>query len=239
MRRHSRSGFTLLEMMLAMIIVAFLVPILYHSLRTSFESKKQAELAVEPARSAESAMDIVRQDVANAMPPTGLMANAFIGTNAVDNRGRDADDLLFFTTADAPQDGAGLVNAEIKQVELTIITLPNGDHALVRKVTRDVLSLLSGNTGATQPDTEVICRGVGGFNVRYYDGVHWGEAWDSTQTTFNNELPAAVEITLTMDRPNGAIINPDGTRSFRYVRIIPLACSYAPYDTTLNTGFNE
>ena len=46
-------------------------------------------------------------------------------------------------------------------------------------------------------------------------------------------------MTLTLDRPKGNTTNQDGTRSFKYVRIIPLSCSYAPYDTTVNTGFNQ
>jgi len=56
---------------------------------------------VEPSRTAEAAMDVIRQDLANALPPTGMMANAFIGANGVDNRGRDGDNVVFFTTANA------------------------------------------------------------------------------------------------------------------------------------------
>lgn len=220
--------------MLAMMIVALLVPVLYNTMHMGFSAKARAEAAVEPPRTAELVMDMVRNDLGGAMPPTGTLANAFIGTNAVGNGGGEADDLIFFSTADAPQDGTPLVNGEIKQVELTVMTAPDGQQVLVRKVTRDVIGLLSGEIAT--PDVEVICRGVTGFQLRYFDGNNWGEAWNSTETNFNNDLPAAVQVTITFNRPNGA----NGElRSFRYTRLIPISCSYAPYDPALETGFTE
>jgi hypothetical protein len=220
--------------MLAMMIVATLIPILYGAMRLGFSSKAKAEAAVEPARSAELSLDLLREDLGDALPPTGTLANAFTGTDGKDDRGRDADDLKFYSNATAPQDGTAIVNGEIKSIELKVIIAPNGDHVLVRQVVRDVLSQIQGNQ--VTPDVEVICRGVGGFNLRYFDGYHWGETWDSTQTQFDNQLPAAVEVTLTLDRPDGT---PNGTKSIKYVRVIPLACSYAAYDTNVQSGFTE
>jgi prepilin-type N-terminal cleavage/methylation domain-containing protein len=237
----SRRAFTLLELMLAMMIVAIIVPVLYNVMHASFTAKAKSEAAIEPARTAELSMDMLRTDLTDALPPTGVIANAFIGTNGKDERGREADDLIFYSTADAPQDAPGtngMVNQEIKQIELTVMTTNTGDHVLVRKITRDMLGQLQGQTTAN-PDVEVICRGVGGFQLRYFDGYHWGETWDTTQTQFNYELPAAVQVILTLDRPNGYTRNSDGSKSFVYTRNIPLSCSYAPFDTTINTGFSE
>jgi prepilin-type N-terminal cleavage/methylation domain-containing protein len=234
-----RRGFTLIELLLAMIIVAILIPVLYDALRISFNSKAEAEIRLEPPRSGEAMLDVLRGDLANALPPTGNVISAFIGTNGTDERGRASSDVQFFTTADAPLDATGLVNSEIKFVELCVVNAPNGDHVLVRKVYRDAMTLLQ-NQGATSnmtPDVEVICRGVGAFQVRYFDGLHWGETWDSTQ--FNNDLPAAVQVVLTLDRPNGYTKNTNGSRSFVFSRTMPLSASYAAFDTTLNTGFTE
>jgi len=89
---------------------------------------------------------------------------------------------------------------------------------LVRKVIPNLLS-----PQAPNPDVEVICRGVGGFNLRYYDGTQWNDTWDSTQQ--QNVLPNAVEVTLTLDRPNGPIVNADGSHAFRFTHIIPMPCS--------------
>ena len=65
----------------------------------------------------------------------------------------------------------------------------------------------------------MLCRGVTAFNLRYFDGSQWQQGWDSTAQ--NNELPAAVEVTLTLVRPIAAGQN----QELRYVRVFPLSCS--------------
>jgi prepilin-type N-terminal cleavage/methylation domain-containing protein len=235
MNYRRRSGFTLLELVLAMIIVATLIPVLYAALHAGFNAKIKADAAVEPPRTAEIAMDIIRQDLGDALAPTGQLAYTFEATQGKDDRSREADDLQFCSTADSPQHAAA--NGEVKFIELTVMTAPNGDHVLVRKVIRN---LLSPQESANQivppgnPDVEVICRGVGGFSLRYFDGSAWDTTWDCTQEDYT--VPAAVEVTLTLDRPNGNSTEPDGSRCFRYVRVIPLACSTAAFDSTVNSG---
>jgi type II secretion system protein J len=229
-RNRSRRGFTLLELVISMMIVAILVPVLYSCLKNAYALKSKTEAAVAPARDAEQVFDWLRQDLNDAIPPsvnTGLIG-PFEGITGTDNRRRENDDLQFYTTADSPLDASN--NNEIKLDELTIITTPNGsDHVLVRKITRDLIT-----QPAPNPDVEVICRGVGGFGLRYFDGTNWTDTWDSTAE--DNTIPAAVEVTLTLDRPNGTSRNPDGTTSFKYVRVIPLGCSSAAFDSTVNTG---
>ena len=234
-RPYHAGGFTLIELMLALIIVAAIVPVLYDSLRVAYREKASAELAVEPARTAEVAMDWLRQDLGDAMPPgvvipnaaTTPLAGSFEGIDGTDDRGRDGDDLQFYSVADSPLHDTN--NSEIKSIELCVMTAPNGDHVLARKVIRDLLA-----DQAPNPDVEVLCRGIGGFNLRYFDGTTWTDTWDSTAE--DNTLPAAVEVTLTLDRPNGPVHNPDGTQSFKFVRIFQLPCSTAAFDANVNSG---
>ncbi len=216
-----RRGFTLIELIVAMGMVAILSISLYASLRVAFNAKNGAEAAVEPARTAALTMEFLRQDFQNAMP-VGDLSQSFEGTDGQDDRGRDGDDVNFYSTADGPQHIAG--NGEIKNIELAIVT-PQGttDHVLVRRVIRNLLSQVQVN-----PDEEVLCRGVGGFNVRYYDGSEWLDTWDSTAE--DNTLPVAVEVTLTLDRPVGS----GDLQPRRFVRIFPLSCSTAAFDTTVN-----
>ena len=53
---HHRSGFTLIELIVAMGMVAILSVSLYASLRIAFRAKDSAEKTIEPARTAELAM---------------------------------------------------------------------------------------------------------------------------------------------------------------------------------------
>jgi general secretion pathway protein J len=228
--QHFRRGFTLVELMLALMIVAVLAPILYSSLRVGFAEKAQAEQAVEPQRTASMALDWIAMDLGSALQPStasSSLEGSFEGTDGQDDRGCDADDLQFYGISDSPQHEFN--NGEIKSIELAVVVSPEGDHVLVRKVIRDLLS-----DQAPNPDVEVICRGIGGFNLRYFDGTNWTDTWDSTAE--DNTLPAAVEITLTLDRPAGPLQNHDGSKCFQFVRVVQLPCSTAAFDSNVNSG---
>ncbi len=217
---HPR-GFTLLELVVALAMVAILAGGLYASLRIAFRAQASSEQAIAPARTAALAFELIGTDIRNALPPGNVLVGAFVGTDGTDERGRDGDDLFFYNTGDAPEHPSG--NGEIKSVELSV-EVPDGsnDHVLLRRVTRNLLSQI-----AVDPDEEVICRGVAGFNLRYYDGMQWQDSWDSSQQ--DNALPLAVEVTLDLDR--AAPLDPSEPPTHRYVRVFPIACSsLAPAD---------
>ena len=260
-RRSVRSGFTLLELMLALAMSAAIAVPLYSALRVAYRAKDGAEQSLAASRTIDLAMEFLRSDLENAMVPTAnsygyavtttsntttaaatdtsttgtalSLAGSFIGTDTQDDRGHDGDDVIFYTNTDGPSHSAPNLgepngDGEIRMVELTVITLGNGDHALVRRVTRNLLSQQQ-----VTPDDEIICRRVASFNVRYYDGSNWQDTWDSTQQ--NNELPAAVEVTMSLDPPPG-----DPRPPQNYVRMFPLIMSTLITDnnasTTTTTG---
>jgi type II secretory pathway pseudopilin PulG len=235
-RAPCSSAFTLLELIVAMFMVSIMAAALFASMRIAFRSRSSAEVAIEPARTASVAMEFLREDLQNAVPPpptssssTGTATGATAGTTTSDStatvttlaqdfvgiEGGDYDDLVFYTTASGPKHTYG--DGEIKRVELVVLT-PDGsnDRVLVRRV---VSNLLAPSAVALNPDDEVLCRGVAGFNLRYFDGSTWQDNWDSTQQS--SELPVAVEATLALQRPDPAGM----MRTLRYVRVFPLSCS--------------
>jgi len=233
-----RRGFTLIELIVAMAMVAVLAGSLYLTLRVAYQDKQIAETAIEPSRTAELAMEILRADISNALEsknndsngtPTGIVGNyptnpgyVFEGTDGTSNNGRDNDDLVFYTTADSPQHVDA--NGDIKYVELTMIQPSNSsNYVLVRRVIRNLFTSTPGT-----PDTEVICRNINGFNVQYYDGTEWLDSWDSSAelnpTTGDQTIPIAVAVTLELDRPTAS---GQGTQTYRYNRVFPLANSSA------------
>lgn len=217
MTRPRHSGFTLIEMVVALAMVAMLAASMYVSLQIAFRAQSTAEAAVEPARTADVAMELLRDDLQNAFPPStteNQILKVFIGTDSMDSRGGNADTLEFCTTADSKEHAAA--NGELKQVILKVNAPANSsDHILVRQVTRNLLT--SGNE--PKVEEEIICRGVAGFNLRYYDGGAWQDSWDSNTSTI--PLPLAVEVVLQLDRPT-----PNGqTKTFKYIRVFPLSCA--------------
>jgi len=230
--RTTSRAFTLIELIVAMSIVAIMAVSLYQSVRIAFKAQASAETAIEPSRTAELAMEFIRLDLDNATPPagnngqialaTGKLRGDFIGSDSTDGKA-DSDDLNFYTTADAAEHPSA--NGEVKNIELLITTAQgSGDHVLTRRVTRNLLSGL-----VPTPDEEILCRGVSGFNMRYYDGTTWQDSWDSTAVS--NALPTAVEVTIQLERPNTI----GTTQTLRFTRIFTMSCATPATDDSTDS----
>jgi prepilin-type N-terminal cleavage/methylation domain-containing protein len=253
--RGSR-GFTLLEVVLALGMVAVLAVSLYTSLHIAFGAQSSADAALEPPRTAELALDFIQNDFQNSLPPntngqtyntvavsptmqslysgittsTGaeetVLCGNFEGIQAQGENGQEADDVVFFSTVDA---GKHIdANGEIKQIEYAVQRGTDGQYELVRRIGRN---LISGEQ--IQPDQEVLCRGVSSFTIAYSTGSEWQDTWDSTQE--DNDLPAAVQITLVLERPGA---NGREPQTHTYSRIITLPCSTAALDPNVNSSIN-
>jgi prepilin-type N-terminal cleavage/methylation domain-containing protein len=210
-------GFTLLEVVVAMAMVAILVVPLYTSMRFAYQTRARADVAIEPARTAELAMEFIRNDIQNTLVPSAPLLNTFNAYEGV------ANDVVFFSTSDARDHVSA--NGEVKRIELTVETPPgSSEPALVRRVTRNLLTAI-----VPTPDDEILCRGVANFSLEYFDGTQWNPTWDSTQET--SVTPVAVRVTLELDRVDGQ----GKTRKMQFERIFSLACT-APIDNSLNLG---
>ena len=219
------SGFTLLELLVAMAMVAILAVSLFASIQITFKAQKRADAAVEPGRTAQLALEMIGQDLTDSMPPGTQLSGNFEGTTGSDDRGHEADDIDFYATTESPQHVDA--NGEIKNIEITVITPQNStDHVLVRRVTRNLLSL---NSTAT-PDPEFICGHVNSFTVQYFNGTDWETTWDSTAE--DNTLPVAIQVTLNIDRDDAAVAG--GVQTYSYTRVYPIPCSTAAFDSAVN-----
>jgi type II secretion system protein J len=224
-------GFTLLELILAMALVAIISVSLYASLAIAWRAKRTAEEAVRPARASILAADLVCQDLESALPPTGILAGPFIGTQQNGTSAGSAMDLLDFYCVgeDAPpaQQNQPLMEG-IRHVELSVRTDVD-PPVLVRRVTRNLLA-------TTQDDAaeEILCRGVRSFALRYFDGNTWSDEWDST--TADNVLPTAVELTLEIQSdPSLTAAQAQDAPITRITRLVPLTCGRAADQTDSTT----
>jgi prepilin-type N-terminal cleavage/methylation domain-containing protein len=237
--RRSR-GFTLLELLIAITIAALIAGSLYSGLRIGFRAQSNAESSVEPIRTAELAMGLLRPDIESAVPANGVLRGAFIATDSTGEGGLPADTVEFFTTGD-PLDpdtaggsqqagpGAGGMSAlsggggafgatqfqpggEVRKVAIGVVPGPRG-QMLVRRVTANLLAQVE-----EQPYEEVVCRGVRSLNLRYWDGLTWQDNWDST--TIDNNIPSAVEVTIELEREQYG-----QPTVLRFIRVFRLSCS--------------
>jgi len=201
---NRRNGFTLLELILAMLIVSVVAGAVYGTLVSAFRSRDNIMGAIEPQQRAEVAVEFLHRDLESALPPTGYLANAFQGTTdpATGGDGTDTGHVSFNAAVDGPH---GAMQTDIRQIDY-LVAKDGNDNALVRRVTSN--TLVDDLSNALYDD-EVLCRGVRSFVLEYYydDGTtaQWEDAWDSTVassnlgTTETNLLPSAVRVTLTLD----------------------------------------
>jgi type II secretory pathway component PulJ len=197
--------------MLAMAVMCMLSLALYASLRTAIRSKDRAMAAVEPSRAAQIAMDLIGRDLESALPPRGILEQAFQGVDG----GSEAGDTLSFC---AVQRGADDIdptrNDGVKGIELAVEAVDDGSQCLVRRVTRNLLA-----QQRQEPEGEILCRDVAVFDVHYFADEVWYDEWDST--TQDDNVPAAVEVTLEIRKAGEQ-------RGYRITRMFSLACHIAP-----------
>lgn len=199
MNRQSKlnPGFTLLEVLVAMTLMAVIAMSLYSSMYVAMRSKDSIEKAVGPYRYLNPAFDFLQKDLACALAPGDVMAGEFQGVDSSAAGLDGADMLLFFTSNYIP--GEEEIACDIAQTEYFVEQRDGWeDPVLVRRRTTNLLS-----PKTLEGKSEVICRGVRSFNLQYYDGYEWLDTWDST--TQDNMLPAAVSIRLTLKKPQAEV----------------------------------
>lgn len=232
-RRTFRPAFTLIEVLIASVIVALLATGLAASLHVAFKARKSATDGIATVRSARIAIDAIARDLLSALPPTGVFAGAMTGSmeNATSST------LTFYNsgvsratdgTSDIGQVTFSVVGSADVQTSESTSALPkantstNSDNGvLVRRVKRTLLAPVN-EVAADQ----VLCRHVRAVTFRFYDGTQWLESWDSTTT--DNTLPLSIEITL-------ELVDPQLSNPYLLTRIVNLPCGSIASSSTSAT----
>ncbi len=199
-------GFTLLELIVAIALMDVIAVALYSSMYAGFKAKRASQSALRPFQSVAPTFEFIRQDLASAVQPDGILAGVFTGEDDPGIEDRDTDTLSFCTAGYLPVDDE--ISSNIVRIGYELDTDSRRDEiVLKRMITRNLLSPTE-----TDPDEEIICRNIAGLDAAYYDGTDWLERWDSSEQS--GQLPRGVKITLTFfDEDNTDGID-DGLRSF-------------------------
>jgi general secretion pathway protein J len=176
MNRRRHRGFTLVEMITAVAIIAVIAASLYGSVRIALTARQRSEANIAVGRMLRHTIDRMCVDLLGATPADGVLQREFVG---------EADWLRF--CCNTARDGADVQLVEYAAVE-------DGDGVnIVRRVTRNLLAQVE-----ALPDERVIAANVQSMLLRYYDGYDWLDQWDAA--TADGRLPLAVEITVISDR---------------------------------------
>lgn len=197
--RRSRSGFTLVELVISGALMAVVLASAYLCLSAGVASRNLVEERSEAAQSGRVALQLMAADLRNAVPLSADLE--FIGLRRTLEDGVDADNLDFATRNHSPRSSRA---ADFAEVSYFLRKDPNSStHLLMRRrdETRDPEPFAGG-------PSEELARGVSSLRFEYYDGFDWYEEWgDPTGKRALSEnpdpnltgLPEAVKITLTLD----------------------------------------
>jgi len=176
-------GFTLLEVLIALVLLAVLMAALYGSYFAVIRARDRASEGVEARRELGATLDLLRREIASAAYGRDDKRLRFVVEDR-DSFGRPASNLELTTKAPP---SAGLARPESGVIDVQYRMLEKGQQQILTRREQDVFFMT--DTAPIYPQMEHISA----FLVECYDGAKWVKSWD---TALNGNLPKQVRITV-------------------------------------------
>ena len=200
--RRAPRGFTLIEMMLAIGVLAMILAMLASSFSTIAHSKVHAEGRLMVDREGRSLLWQITRELRNVVQTPYAASNVALFGNGRMGNGAPIDTITMSTFS------GGHRKAITSMVPETIVTynlLPNPDQQGWYLLQRSQVSGLL--TGGSSPQSTVLANNVLSMHIRYFDGQKWGESWDSSSQPKGRQLPEAAAVQIRMAAPGGQVMD--------------------------------
>jgi prepilin-type N-terminal cleavage/methylation domain-containing protein len=195
-------GFTLIEMMLAIGVLALILAMLASSFSTIAHSKVHAEGRLMVDREGRALLWQLTKELRNTVQTPYTASNVALFGNGHMSGGVAIDTLTLSTFSGGHRRAlTGMTPETIVTYNLTANPDQQGWFVLNRSQQSGLLT-----NGAT-PQTTVLANNVLSLHFRYFDGQKWGESWDSPSLPRGRQLPAAVAIQIQMAAPGGRVMD--------------------------------
>jgi len=178
----SNRGFTLLEVLIALVLLAILMTVLYGSYFAVIRSRDRAAEGMEARRELGATLDLLRREISSAVYSRNDKRLRFVVEDR-DNFGKPASNLEL-TTLSPP---SGLARPESGIIDVQYRMLEKDKQQIMTRREQDLF--LTSGTAPVYPQMEHITS----FLVECHDGSKWVKSWD---TALNGTLPKQVRITV-------------------------------------------
>jgi general secretion pathway protein J len=198
-------GFTLVEVLVAMAILAMVTTLTWSSFRQSFATKSQIEAQAGRYRTVRLALDRIAREISMAyVSQDEDMSQPERRTRFVGKRHTDIDELLFsyFGHQRLYQDANECDTALIAYYSAR----DRGDSRKINLMRRETRRLSYYKIDDQAGQSDVVCDDVVRLKLDYWDtrDKTWRDEWTTTQADGqSNRLPGKVRITLTVHDERG------------------------------------
>ncbi|MGQ0551867.1 MAG: PulJ/GspJ family protein [Planctomycetota bacterium] len=220
------SGFTIVEILVAVGIMSLVMTVLVYALHTSLQAREQLENGARVARLGPDLLDIIEGDLRRAWI-SGLDEDRVFKGEARSMDGESADSLSFLTAVDST------VFRRIEEREVSSDVCETGYRLRRNPLLPDVFELW--RRQSFHVDDKPLDEGVYerlhdrviSFQVRYLEALdRYAERRSEWDVAELHRLPAAVEIVLSLEAVARTTEDldrrADNRRILTYSRIIPL-----------------
>jgi general secretion pathway protein J len=181
---RAEGGFTLVEALLAVALLATLGAIVFGSLLTTTQVVDAGRAAASREQMIRRVLRLMAEELAVGVKEP---ANPWLGMNGTQD-GQAADTLAFVTIGD------GFGAQSTREGEMVRVIYTREGDRLIRFVRRNLYGLTDESVEQVNLATKVK-----GFNIRYYNaaGKVWADEWSST-----GPLPTALLLEITFQEPD-------------------------------------
>lgn len=184
-------GFTLIEVLIAIALVAAILTSLYGAVFPVLETRERLEADIEKTRQLRRFIDTLTTELHSALFNE---ANPFTGlTGTRDESLGRAMSSLAFTTLTYPAISSRRPTGDLKAVRY--YALEDADRTL--SLFKDSWNPYGEETAAAAEMVSVeVIEGIEGFEAEFYNGETWAKAWDAEA---EKTLPEAVRVSVVVN----------------------------------------
>lgn len=195
------TGFTLIEMMLAVAVLALILAMLAGSFHAVARGKVQAESHIAVDSTARAILAEMANEIRGAVQ-TALLPSRVLFMGEIHGHGSQVLDSISVSTLN-PGHRHTLEDFGSEDT-ITYTTAPNPEHSgwflLLRSQNSSLLSNVT-STNAREP--ALLTANLLSLRIRYFDGNIWSESWNSQSLPPGRQLPNEVGIEMTMAARTG------------------------------------
>lgn len=229
MTKRSNAGFSLIEVLVAVSLLAMISMLIFQGMGTVVGSKERFEKKGDSFHAGSLALNRMTRDLQSAflffsveflgvsVGGDQMTKNVFIGENNGDQ------DTVTFETLSHIRYLKDVKESDQAEVSYFLEPMEDGQGLFALKKRESSPPDAEFKEGGT---TITLLEGIKSLNFRYYDGrkLEYVEEWDTTKADHVNRLPRSVEITLVIQDPE------DEENTYRFSTVALLEMGPEPND---------